>query len=72
MGLHQIFSPLSACSFLIFVLLYTPCSAALAAIRRESGSMKVCLLSAFWQFATAYYVSALFFQCAHLLSRLPP
>lgn len=71
-GLRLIFTPVSACAFLLFVLFYTPCSAALAAIRRESGSMRLCLLSAFWQLATAYYVSALFYQCALLFGHLPP
>ena len=69
-GLRQVFTPLSASSFLIFTLLYTPCSAALAAIRRETGSWKLCLFSAFWQFAAAWYCSALFYQCASLLGRL--
>lgn len=69
-GLQQVFNPLSACSFLIFTLLYTPCSAALAAIRRETGSWKLCLFSAFWQFAAAWYTSALFYQCASLIGRL--
>lgn len=37
-GLHQLFTPLSAMSFLTFTLLYTPCVAAVAAIRREMDS----------------------------------
>lgn len=39
-ALSSLFSPLSAVSFLVFTLLYTPCVAAVAAIRRElrSGS----------------------------------
>lgn len=69
-ALRQVFTPLSACSFLIFTLLYTPCAAALAAIRRETGSRMLCLFSAFWQFAAAWYASALFYQCALLLGRL--
>ena len=36
--LTNAFPPLSAASFLAFVLLYTPCAAAIAAIRREWGS----------------------------------
>jgi ferrous iron transport protein B len=38
--LHTLFSPLSAFSFLIFTLLYTPCVAAVAAARRELGSIR--------------------------------
>lgn len=36
--LSTIFTPLSAFSFLLFTLLYTPCVAAVAAIRREMNS----------------------------------
>ena len=36
--LGQIFTPVSAVSFLVFTLLYTPCVAAVATIRRELGS----------------------------------
>ena len=37
-ALHQLFDLRSACSFLTFTLLYTPCVAAVAAIRREMNS----------------------------------
>jgi len=37
-SLGSLFTPLSACSFLVFTLLYTPCIAAIATIRRELGS----------------------------------
>lgn len=70
-GLAHIFTPLSAFSFLIFTLLYTPCTAALAAIRREAG-LKACLFSAFWQFAAAWYASAMFYQCAVLFGHFFP
>ena len=36
-GLATIFTPLSAMAFLVFSLLYTPCVAAIAAVRRELG-----------------------------------
>ena len=37
-ALHQLFDLRSACSFLAFTLLYTPCVAAVATIRREMNS----------------------------------
>ena len=37
-ALHLLFTPQSAASFLTFCLLYTPCVAAVATIRRELGS----------------------------------
>ena len=41
--LGGLFEPLSAFSFLTFTLLYTPCVAAIAAVRREMGSRKAAL-----------------------------
>ena len=38
--LPGMFTPLTAVSFLVFTLLYMPCVAAFAAIRREMGSMR--------------------------------
>ena len=37
-ALHSLFTMRSACSFLTFTLLYTPCVAAVATIRREMNS----------------------------------
>ena len=37
-ALQTVFTPLSAVSFLVFTLLYTPCVAAVATIKRELGS----------------------------------
>ncbi|MBQ7801266.1 MAG: ferrous iron transport protein B [Oscillospiraceae bacterium] len=38
MALHSLFTPASAASFLTFCLLYTPCMAAVAAMKRELNS----------------------------------
>lgn len=56
------FTPLRAYSFLLFVLLYSPCVAALAAIYRETGSVRKTLSCAFLQTVLAFSVSALFYQ----------
>ena len=37
-ALHTLFTPVSAISFLVFTLLYTPCVAAIAAVKRELKS----------------------------------
>ena len=37
-ALHTLFTPVSAISFLVFTLLYTPCVAAIAAVKRELES----------------------------------
>ncbi|MCI5753140.1 MAG: ferrous iron transport protein B [Clostridiales bacterium] len=57
--LSGIFTPLTAVCFLTFTLLYTPCVAAIAAIRREleSTTATVCVVAA--QCAVAWLVAAL-------------
>ena len=70
-GLHhalsQHFSMLSAYSFMVFVLLYTPCVAALSAIRKEMKSVKWTIISILYQLLTAWFVSALVFQIGTLI-----
>lgn len=67
LALQQQFTPLTACSFLVFALLYCPCTAALAAIRRELGSWKGMLAVALLQTGTAYAMSLLVYQVGGLL-----
>ena len=52
--LHTLFSPLSALSFLVFTLLYTPCVAAVATVRRELGSIKGTVFIILYQTAIAW------------------
>ena len=52
--LHTMFSPLAAVSFLVFTLLYTPCAAAVAAVRREYGSMKGAVFVVLYQTGFAW------------------
>ena len=61
------FRPLSALSFLIFVLLYVPCIAAVSTIRKEMNSLKWTLATILWQILCAYLVSMLVFQIGTLL-----
>ncbi len=56
-ALAQIFSPLAACSFLAFTLLYTPCVAAINAVKREMNSTKSAVLMVFYQTGIAWVVS---------------
>ena len=46
-GLHTVLDPLSAFTFLVFCLLYTPCIAAVAAVRRESGNRSALIMVLF-------------------------
>ncbi len=66
-ALGSTFTPLSAFSFLVFVLMYVPCVASIAAIRREMGSLKWTLTSIGWQIFTAYMCSMLVYQLGLLL-----
>ncbi len=66
--LPQIFpSTLSACSFLVFTLLYTPCVAAIAAIRREFSSKASAIGIVFMQCAIAWVASFLLYFIGSLI-----
>lgn len=53
---------LTAMSFLLFVLLYFPCIATIAAIKGETGSWRWALFAAGYTTLLAWVVSAVFFQ----------
>ena len=59
---HDTFTPLSAFSFMAFTLLYTPCFAAIGAIKQETNSYKWPLTMCAITLVTAYIVSFLIFQ----------
>ncbi|MGV1059966.1 ferrous iron transport protein B [Clostridium perfringens] len=65
--IQQVFTPLSAVSFLVMTLLYTPCLAALGAIKRETNSMKWTIFSAVYTFVIALVLSTLVYQVGLLL-----
>ncbi len=60
------FSPLGGYCFLVFVLLYVPCAASLAALRTELNSRRLLAFSVCWQLFAAWCVSALIYQSASL------
>ena len=53
-ALAGIFSPLTAVSFLVFTLLYTPCVAAISAVRREMNSGRSAVAVVFMQTGVAW------------------
>ena len=61
------FSPLTAYSFLIFVLIYFPCIATIVAIRNESGSWKWAFFAAIYTTVLAWVVSAVVYQIGSLI-----
>jgi ferrous iron transport protein B len=66
-NLHMLFSPLSAFSFLVFTLLYTPCVAAVATVKRELGSVKGAVLVILYQTGFAWLAAFCFYQIGSLL-----
>lgn len=59
------FTWINAYSMMLFCLLYVPCIAAIATMRRESGSLKYTLLVMCMQIIIAWSVSAVFYQTAY-------
>ena len=56
-AMHGIFTPLTAYVFMVFVLLYIPCFAALGTIKQETGGWKWPLVMSATTLITAYVVS---------------
>ena len=66
-SLGILFTPVSAVSFLVFTLLYTPCVAAIAAIRREMGSKLQALGVVVMQCVVAWIAAFVVFQIGSLI-----
>ncbi len=60
------FTPLSAFSMLVFILLYVPCVAAVSTLFKEMNSSKWAWFSIAWQMGCAYAVSFLVYQIGGL------
>lgn len=56
-ALGTVFTPLSAFAFLAFTLLYTPCVAAVAAVRREMGTRMGAFLVILFQTGVAWLIA---------------
>ncbi|HJJ80271.1 MAG TPA: ferrous iron transporter B, partial [Methanocorpusculum sp.] len=65
--LINLFTPLSSVSFMVFVLLYVPCLAALFTIKKESGSWKFTIFAAVLMLVVAWIVSFIVYQGGLLL-----
>ncbi|HSV87663.1 MAG TPA: ferrous iron transport protein B [Bacteroidales bacterium] len=63
---QRVFNPLVAFSFMIFVLLYFPCIAVIAAISKESGHWKWGLFAVFYTSAVAWIASFFVYQVGSL------
>lgn len=65
--LPSIFNGLSAVSFLVFTLLYTPCVAAVATIKKELGSRAKTVGVVFMQCAVAYLAAFIVYSIGSLI-----
>lgn len=66
-ALHQLFTPASAASFLTFCLLYTPCMAAVATIKRELNSGIKTILVVVMQCTVAWLAAWLVYRVGLLI-----
>jgi len=64
--LLQYFTPLAAYSFLVFVLLYTPCVSVIATMRKEFGS-RMMAFSVLYQLVLAWVVSFVVYNAGSLI-----
>jgi len=65
-ALANYFTPLSAYSFLVFVLLYTPCVSVIATMKKEYGN-KMAIFSVCYQLILAWVVSFIIFNVGSLI-----
>jgi len=63
-------TPITAYAFLVFVLIYTPCLATLAAIRQETGTMKWTLFSVFYEITLAWVLAFVVVRAGRLFAML--
>lgn len=66
-AIKELFSFQSAVAFLVFTLIYTPCVAAIAAVKRELKSGKWALIIAFGQTALAWFTAFIIYQIMMIL-----
>lgn len=65
--LCEVFTPASACSFLVFCLLYVPCIASLTAIRKTCGKWRYAVYTALFQTAVAWVMGAIVYQVGRIV-----
>lgn len=62
-----VFTPLVVAAFLLFVLIYFPCIATIAAIKEESRSWKWAIFSVLYSTGLAWFIAFLVFQIGSLI-----
>jgi ferrous iron transport protein B len=63
---QNVFNPVVGLSFMVFILLYFPCIATIAAIRKESGTWRWAIFSILYSTALAWIMSFIIYQVGSL------
>ncbi|HIN39975.1 MAG TPA: ferrous iron transport protein B [Flavobacteriales bacterium] len=64
---EKVFTPLVAFGFMMFILIYFPCIAVIAAIKKETGGWKWAVFTMVYTTGLAYVVSLLVYQIGSLI-----
>jgi ferrous iron transport protein B len=64
---QTVFTPVVALAFLVFVLIYFPCVAVVAAVKKETGGWKWATFLAVYTTGLAYILSLLVYQIGSLI-----
>jgi ferrous iron transport protein B len=65
---QKVFTPLAGISFLLFILIYMPCVAVVAAVKKESGNWKWALFLICYTTALAWMLSFAVYQVGSMIS----
>ena len=63
----EVFSPLAAISFLLFILIYFPCIAVIAAVKKETGHWKWAIFMIVYTTGLAWTISFIVYQVGKLV-----
>ncbi len=66
-ALQNVFTPLTAISFMVMTLLYTPCAAALGTVKKETNSAKWAIFMAIYTFIIGWISAVIVYQVGRLL-----
>ncbi len=66
-ALQSVFTPLTAISFMVMTLLYTPCAAVLGTVKQETKSTKWMAFMAIYPFIIGWIAAVLIYQVGRLL-----
>lgn len=67
LAIQNAFTPLSAMSFMVMVLLYTPCAAVIATVKSETNSYKWAIFMALYTFFIGWLGAVLVYQIGSLI-----